>query len=134
VPEALAVLQHAPTYTLGTGSSLENIKFDIENPPHPLYRTERGGEVTFHGPGQLTVYPILDLKRHGQDLHLYLRALEEVIMRALDRVSGIAAYRIEGLTGMRLNLPVLNMQGTRLMYRMLQAVACSAPSRLITSR
>ena len=99
IPEALAVLQHEPVYTLGAGSSLENVKFDLASPPYPLFRTERGGEVTFHGPGQLTVYPILDLKQYGQDLHKYLRDLEEVVIVALGRVSGIDAFRIEGLTG-----------------------------------
>ena len=97
--QALVILQHEPTYTLGTGSSVEHVKFDLEHPPHPLFRTERGGEVTFHGPGQLTVYPILDLRQHGADLHLYMRALEQVVIDALRAVSSIEAYRIEGLTG-----------------------------------
>jgi hypothetical protein len=96
---ALVLLQHEPTYTLGTGSSLENLKFRPETSPHQLIRTERGGEVTFHGPGQLTVYPILDLKAHGQDLHKYLRALEQVIIDALVQEASIQSYRIEGLTG-----------------------------------
>lgn len=46
-------LQHPPVYTLGAGSSEEHVKFDVQHPPHPLYRTERGGEVTYHGPGQV---------------------------------------------------------------------------------
>jgi hypothetical protein len=46
-------LQHPPVYTLGAGSSEEHVKFDLHHPPHPLYRTERGGEVTYHGPGQV---------------------------------------------------------------------------------
>ena len=97
--EALLILQHEATYTLGTGSDLCNIHFDLEDPPHPLYRTERGGEVTYHGPGQLVMYPILDLKHHGQDLHLYMRSLEQVVMDALQSVSGIASHRVDGLTG-----------------------------------
>lgn len=97
--QALIILQHEPTYTLGTGSSLEHVKFDPEDPPHPLFRTERGGEVTFHGPGQLTVYPIVDLREHGADLHLYMRALEQIAIDALHAVSDIDAHRIEGLTG-----------------------------------
>jgi len=55
-------------------------RFDPEDPPLPLHRTERGGEVTFHGPGQLVVYPILDLQRLQPDLHLYLRGLEESVI------------------------------------------------------
>lgn len=99
IAQALAVVQHEPTYTLGAGSSLEHIKFDPESPPHPLYRTERGGEVTYHGPGQLVLYPILDLRQHGQDLHRYLRDLEQVVIGALNEVSGILAHRKHGLTG-----------------------------------
>ena len=98
-PQALVLLQHCPVYTLGTYSTLKNLKFDAENPPFPLFRTERGGEVTYHGPGQLVAYPIIDLRRHGQDLHAYLRKLEAVIITALREVSGIDAFREEGLTG-----------------------------------
>eukprot|EP00892_Ulva_mutabilis_P011072 jgi/Ulvmu1/8337/UM042_0043.1 len=97
--EALLLLQHPPVYTLGTRSTLDNVKFDSEDPPHPIFRTERGGEVTYHGPGQLVMYPIIDLKLHGKDLHAYLRQLEDVIMDALAEVSGIDAYRESGLTG-----------------------------------
>jgi hypothetical protein len=98
-PQALVLLQHHPVYTLGTYSTLEHLKFDAGNPPFPLYRTERGGEVTYHGPGQLVVYPIIDLRQHGQDLHEYLRKLEGIIMTALREVSGIDSVREEGLTG-----------------------------------
>lgn len=52
--QLLCTLQHPPVYTLGAGSSEEHVKFDLQQPPHPLYRTERGGEVTYHGPGQVT--------------------------------------------------------------------------------
>jgi lipoyl(octanoyl) transferase len=97
--QAVLLLQHSPTYTLGTGSSLENLKFDLENPPYPLFRTERGGEVTYHGPGQLVMYPIIDLRHHEKDLHLYLRKLESVIIMALEEVSGVKSFRSEGLTG-----------------------------------
>lgn len=56
-------------------------RFDPSNPPLPLHRTERGGEVTYHGPGQLVMYPILNLQRLEPDLHLYLRGLEETVIR-----------------------------------------------------
>jgi len=56
-------------------------RFDQSNPPLPLHRTERGGEVTYHGPGQLVMYPILNLQRLEPDLHLYLRGLEESVIR-----------------------------------------------------
>jgi lipoyl(octanoyl) transferase len=60
--DELLLLQHAPVYTLGTGSTPANLRFDPAAPPFELHRTERGGEATYHGPGQLVMYPILDLK------------------------------------------------------------------------
>ncbi|CAI9777806.1 unnamed protein product [Fraxinus pennsylvanica] len=67
-----------PVYTLGTDSSEEFLNFDIKNAPFDSHRTERGGEVTFHVPGQLVMYPIINLKYHKMDLHWYLRALERL--------------------------------------------------------
>eukprot|EP00899_Mesostigma_viride_P000840 jgi/Mesvir1/10757/Mv13826-RA.1 len=102
LPDALVVLQHPPVYTLGTGSSVGHLKFDAATPPNgaQLYRTERGGEVTYHGPGQIVMYPILDLQsHHTADLHLYLRQLEEVVISALMSAVGLPAGRVEGLTG-----------------------------------
>ncbi|KAH0694430.1 hypothetical protein KY285_021527 [Solanum tuberosum] len=97
--DTLIVLQHQPVYTLGTCSSEENILFDVKNAPFELYRTERGGEVTYHGPGQLVMYPIINLRYHEMDLHWYLRSLEEVIIRVLSSSFSIEASRIDGLTG-----------------------------------
>lgn len=74
-------MQHPPVYTLGAGSTVDNALFDLASPPAPLFRTERGGEITYHGPGQLVVYPVLDLKRFRPDLHWYLRQLEDVVIR-----------------------------------------------------
>lgn len=93
------LLQHDPVYTLGEGSTTDNLKFDMDAPPHPIHRIERGGEVTFHGPGQLVLYPIFNLKMLKTDLHWYLRQLEEVIIHSMETVSGIKAGRIDGLTG-----------------------------------
>ena len=77
----LVLVQHPPVFTLGSGSSLQHLGFDPDDPPHPLYRTERGGEVTYHGPGQMVAYPVLNLRAFRPDLHWYLRGLEEVIIR-----------------------------------------------------
>ncbi|MCP9931353.1 lipoyl(octanoyl) transferase LipB [Cyanobium sp. AMD-g] len=97
-PDALLLLQHTPCYTLGRGASLSHLGFDPDHPPLPLYRIDRGGEVTHHGPGQLVLYPVLDLQRHGGDLHLYLRALEDVVLAVLQAL-GLEGERLEGLTG-----------------------------------
>lgn len=79
--DTLILLQHPSVYTLGAGSSTAHLHFDPESPPHPLHRTERGGEVTYHGPGQWVMYPIVNLKQHTPDLHWYLRSLEQVVIR-----------------------------------------------------
>lgn len=86
VPDALVLLEHPPVYTLGQGASLAHLRFDPGRPPLPLHRIERGGEVTYHGPGQLVGYAILDLHAHRCDLHWYLRQLEAVLIRALAAV------------------------------------------------
>ncbi|KAJ9521721.1 hypothetical protein QJQ45_015350, partial [Haematococcus lacustris] len=97
--DVAVLLQHEPVFTLGTGSTESNLLFDPAASSIPLFRTERGGEVTYHGPGQLVLYPLLHLTQHQQDLHWYLRALEDVVIRALDQVSGLQGERLPGLTG-----------------------------------
>ncbi|MBA0720633.1 hypothetical protein Golax_008246 [Gossypium laxum] len=99
-PDTLIVLQHNPVYTMGTGSSENYLNFDVKEAPFDVYRTERGGEVTYHGPGQLVMYPIINLRNHKMDLHWYLRTLEEVVIRVLSSTFSIKACRIEGLTGL----------------------------------
>lgn len=96
--DILLLLEHPPVYTLGTGSSLDFLKFDPTDQTYELHRIERGGEVTYHCPGQLVGYPILNLRHYQQDLHWYLRQLEEVILQVLDRYN-LPAQRMEGLTG-----------------------------------
>jgi len=102
LPDTLILLEHPPVYTLGQGASLDFLKFNPDQTDHPLHRIERGGEVTYHCPGQLVGYPILNLKHHQTDLHWYLRQLEEVILRTLG-VYGLEAERIPGLTGVWLH-------------------------------
>ncbi len=96
--DCLILLEHFPVYTLGTGASKDFLKFDPENSDRALYRVERGGEVTYHCPGQLVVYPILNLRYYQQDLHWYLRQLEQVLILVLDKYD-LLGYRIPGLTG-----------------------------------
>jgi lipoyl(octanoyl) transferase len=98
VADGLIVLEHPPVYTLGTGSQEKYLKFAPQNPPEALFRTERGGEVTYHCPGQLVGYPILDLNHYQRDLHWYLRQLEAVLILTLERLS-LRGERIPGLTG-----------------------------------
>lgn len=96
--DVLILAEHLPVYTLGTGSQSKFVHFDLDNPSYRVYRTERGGEVTYHCPGQLVGYPILNLHHHQKDLHWYLRQLEDVLIRTLDDY-GLAGQRIDGLTG-----------------------------------
>jgi lipoyl(octanoyl) transferase len=98
VDDVLLLLEHPPVYTLGQGASLEFLKFDPNEVNTQLYRIERGGEVTYHCPGQLVGYPILNLRYYQQDLHWYLRQLEEVLIQVL-AVLGLQGSRIPGMTG-----------------------------------
>ncbi len=100
--DILLLLEHPPTYTLGTGASLAYLKFDPQNDDRELIRVDRGGEVTYHCLGQLIGYPILNLRYYRQDLHWYLRQLEEVIIRVLNGY-GLQGERITGLTGVWVN-------------------------------
>ena len=96
--DCLILLEHPEVYTLGTGASKEFLHFDPKKSDRQVYRIERGGEVTYHCLGQLIAYPILNLKYYRQDLHWYLRQLEEVVIRVL-KLYDLAGYRIPGLTG-----------------------------------
>lgn len=93
-PETLLLLEHPPVYTIGRGGRGEN----VIDPMIRAVETNRGGDVTYHGPGQLVGYPIVDLGRRGRDLHRYLRFLEEVLIGVAARF-GVAARRVEGRTG-----------------------------------
>jgi lipoyl(octanoyl) transferase len=99
--DVLLLVEHPPVVTLGRATKAKNL---ISSPEFlagrgvELFETERGGDVTFHGPGQLVGYPIIDLKRHKQDLHWYLRQVEEALIRALAAYE-IPGERCSGLTG-----------------------------------
>ena len=99
--DVLLLLEHPPVVTLGRSSKAQHL---VATPAMlaergvELYEAERGGDVTFHGPGQLVGYPIVNLRGHRQDLHWYLRQVEAVLMRALESL-GLPAERSEGRTG-----------------------------------
>lgn len=98
LPDILMLLQHPPVYTLGQGSDWQFLKFDPAHSAHDLVQIERGGEVTYHAPGQLVGYPILNLAFYQKDLHWYLRQLEEVLIRVM-ATYGLKGDRIAGMTG-----------------------------------
>lgn len=94
VRDTLILCEHPPVITLGRGTPADSVSAsDV-----PVVEVERGGEATYHGPGQLVVYPILALPPERRDLHRYLRDLEEVVIRCLSEV-GVAGTRRPGLTG-----------------------------------
>lgn len=95
--DTIFLLEHEPVYTIGRLRDQSSLH-DPSSLPFPVYETNRGGQATYHGPGQLTGYPILDLTPRGRDLHVHLRNLEEALIRAC-AVFGVAATRREGFTG-----------------------------------
>jgi lipoyl(octanoyl) transferase len=95
--DELLLLEHEPVYTIGRTPDQSSLR-DAAILPHPLFPINRGGQATYHGPGQLIGYPIIDLRRCGQDLHRYLRWLEELLIETLAE-AGIAATTRPGLTG-----------------------------------
>jgi lipoyl(octanoyl) transferase len=101
IPDQLILLEHPHVVTLGTSSREEHVLLspdEMEARGIELFQVGRGGDVTYHGPGQLVGYPILGLAPDRKDLHRYLRDMEEVLLRTLAEF-GIAAGRQEGLTG-----------------------------------
>ena len=95
--DELLLLEHEPVYTIGRTPDQSSL-VDAAFLPHPLFTINRGGQATYHGPGQLIGYPIIDLRRCGQDLHRYLRWLEELLIKTL-AIYEIAAKTRPGLTG-----------------------------------
>ena len=103
IPDTVILLEHPPVVTLGRRTDEAELHIP-EQTEVEIVETDRGGKSTFHGPGQLVAYPILDLKRHGRDVKQYVRNLEEALIRTVEPF-GLAAERIEGLTGIWLTRP-----------------------------
>jgi lipoate-protein ligase B len=95
IPDTLVLVEHPHVITLGRGTHKENVLAPGDT---PIFEIERGGDVTYHGPGQLVGYPIFLLREEERDLHLYLRNLEEALIRTVGRF-GIAGERKQGWTG-----------------------------------
>ncbi len=95
--DTVLLLEHEPVYTIGRTRDRSSLR-ETEALPHPVFETNRGGQATFHGPGQLVGYLLLDLNQQGRDLHHYLRRIESLLIDfAAD--FGIDAARRDGLTG-----------------------------------
>jgi lipoyl(octanoyl) transferase len=103
IPDTVILLEHSPVVTLGRRTGADEVHVP-EGAPVEVVETDRGGKSTFHGPGQLVCYPILDLNRHGRDVRKYCRDLEEAVIRTLAALD-LEAARIEGLTGVWLEHP-----------------------------
>ena len=101
IPDVLLLLEHPPVYTRGRRSGDEELPMArewYEMQGIEVHETDRGGRVTYHGPGQLVAYPIVSLRPYGDDVHEYVRRLERVAIGALGE-HGVRATTIEGLTG-----------------------------------
>jgi lipoyl(octanoyl) transferase len=104
IPDTVIFVEHPPVITVGRRTEVASELHVPDGAEVEIAETDRGGKSTFHGPGQLVCYPILDLKRHGKDVKRYVRDLEEAIMRTLAAFE-LEAERIEGLTGVWLARP-----------------------------
>ena len=105
IPDCLLFTEHYPVITMGRGSSRKNLltsKDNLKERGIELFDVERGGDITFHGPGQTVVYPIMDLNLIDRDIHKYLRNLENLTIMALEEI-GLKAETKKGLTGVWIN-------------------------------
>jgi lipoyl(octanoyl) transferase len=101
IPDQFLIVEHPPTITLGRNGRLEHLlvgEEELRRAGVAFYHTDRGGDITYHGPGQIVGYPILDLREWKRDVVAYVRALEEVILGALGEF-GLRAGRVPGCTG-----------------------------------
>jgi lipoyl(octanoyl) transferase len=110
IPETVIFLEHPPVITVGRRTALEEELHVPDDASVEIAETDRGGKSTFHGPGQLVCYPILDLHNHGKDVKRYVRHLEEALIRTLAAFE-LESCRYEGLTGVW--MPPGNGQGPR---------------------
>jgi lipoyl(octanoyl) transferase len=152
VPDTLVVLEHPHVITLGSSAAAEDVLVtpeDLARLGIGLFRVGRGGAATYHGPGQLVAYPVLDLKPDRRDLHRYLRDQETVLLQVAAQL-GVPAYRREGLTGIWTDAGKLGAVGVRVSSQWITShgvalnvsadlgrfdsiVACGLPGERVTS-
>lgn len=152
VPDTLLLLEHPHVITLGASTEEGDVLVapdELERRGIDLFRVGRGGAATYHGPGQLVAYPILDLKPDRKDLHRYLRDLETVLLEVAEAF-GVRAYRREGLTGIWTDAGKLAAVGVRVSSQWITShgialnvtsdldrfdaiVACGLPGERVTS-
>ena len=116
IPDQLLLLEHDPVFTLGRNARTANVLLPAEalrERGFEVFETGRGGDVTYHGPGQVVGYPILDLAPDRRDVHRYVRDLEEVMIRTCADY-GLEASRLEGLTGTWLGDEKIGAIGVRI--------------------
>jgi len=111
--EALLLLEHTPTLTLGKSGKLKNLlveREELQEKKISLYFSDRGGDITYHGPGQLVAYPIIDLRKRGKDIHRYIDELQEVVIKTLADFS-IAGERDQKYVGVWVGLDKICAMG-----------------------
>jgi len=101
LPHQLLFCEHPPVYTLGKSGAIDHLlltETELEEQGFRFYKINRGGDITYHGPGQLVGYPIFDMERFFTDIHRYVRYLEEAIIRTI-ATYGLKGFRLKGYTG-----------------------------------
>lgn len=98
MPDTVFLLEHDPVYTIGRTNDHSSLQGKSGVLPYPVFETNRGGKGTYHGPGQLIGYPVIDLRSYGQDLHTYLRSLEKALVSSCHEF-GVNSTTRKGLTG-----------------------------------
>jgi len=112
IEDTLILVEHEPVYTLGKNANSHHL-LQSRNKSINVYNIERGGDITYHGPGQLVGYPILDLRNYKKNVSWYMRTLEELIIMVLKEFD-IKANRIKGLTGVWVGNKKIAAQGVRI--------------------
>jgi lipoyl(octanoyl) transferase len=111
-PDELWLLEHDPVYTIGRTPDRLSLR-GVAHLPHPLFEINRGGQATYHGPGQLVGYFLIDLRHYGQDLHRYLRWIEALLVELLAQC-GVGAMTRTGLTGVWVGDPEITGAGRKI--------------------